>query len=63
MTTQPRQRRLAALLIGTLAGSQSALALPGTFDVYYDSGTPNGAKYRAYFFTTDGTKVPGRRMC
>ena len=35
------------------------LALPGTFDVYYDSGTPNGGKYRAYFFTTDGTKVPG----
>ena len=94
MTTQPRQRPFAALLIGTLAGSQSALALPpgtplpdrdhtlylaggaaqdpsldelirdnlalpGTFDVYYDSGTPNGARYRAYFFTTDGTKVPG----
>lgn len=35
------------------------LALPGSFDVYYDSGTPNGARYRAYFFTTDGSKVPG----
>lgn len=35
------------------------LALPGTFDVYYDSGTPNGGKYRAYFFSTDGSKIPG----
>jgi hypothetical protein len=35
------------------------LALPGSFDVYYDSGTPNGARYRAYFFTTDGSKIPG----
>ncbi len=35
------------------------LALPGSFDVYYDSGTPNGAKYRAYFFTTDSSKVTG----
>lgn len=38
-----------------------ALALPGTFDVYYDNANANspGSRYRAYFFTTDNTKIPG----
>ncbi len=92
--TYPSKRNTLSLLLGALAGSQPALALPpttplpdrehtiylaggaaqdpaldelvrdnlalpGSFDVYYDSGTPNGAKYRAYFFTTDGSKIPG----
>jgi hypothetical protein len=39
----------------------AALALPGTFDVYYDNASASnpGSRYRAYFFTTDNTKIPG----
>lgn len=38
-----------------------ALALPNTFDVYYDnaSAANPGSRYRAYFFTTNNTKIPG----
>ncbi len=38
-----------------------ALALPGTFDVYYDNANASspGSRYRAYFFTTNNTKIPG----
>jgi len=35
------------------------LAASGTLDIYYDNGNPNGSKYRAYFFTTNTSKVPG----
>jgi hypothetical protein len=37
------------------------LALDGTFDVYYDnSNAANpGSRYRAYFFTTNNSKIPG----
>lgn len=35
------------------------LALTNTFDVYYDSGNPAGSKYRAYYFSTDASKIPG----
>ncbi len=41
-------------------GFVEALAIPGTFDVYYDglSGTA-GSKYRAYFFQSTSNLIPG----
>lgn len=38
-----------------------ALALPGSFDVYYDNASASnpGSRYRAYFFTTNNTRIPG----
>ena len=44
-----------------LDGFIEKLALPGTFDLYYDNqNTANpGARFRAYFFQTNNTKIPG----
>jgi hypothetical protein len=37
------------------------LALPGTFDLYWDNSNSSnpGSRFRAYFFQTDNTKIPG----
>lgn len=42
-------------------GFIEALALPGTFDLYWDNNNPTnpGSRFRAYFFQTNNTKIPG----
>lgn len=42
-------------------GFIEALALPGTFDLYWDNNNPTnpGSRYRAYFFQTNNTRIPG----
>lgn len=44
-----------------LDGYFEKLAKPGTFDLYYDNQNASnpGARFRAYFFTTNNTLIPG----